>query len=448
MISSINEAIRSVDQLSEETFDFILNYREEDTQIDYKESFHVEQEREWLEITKDIMAFANSNGGFLLFGVRDGTFEQIGLDSQVIRILGDSNNIIQKINRFVDPPISILRCKSYLRDNKNFVAVFIPPSLGRTHIISRDGGFKLPSGEAKIVLRMGTTYVRRSGGNHLADSRDLDDIINRRIEHYKSSLLDRIARVVEAPQESEVFVVSQDQETETHRKFVIKDAPDSIPVKGMSFTISPETREDEIMAWIAMSRKEEKAVPSAEIIWKWYRERKSLNLTADQKIHVAKFCLLNDCPVFFWIKDLEAKTIQTMLIETLSLCRLIDNIGKIISVSAFLGEKFHQFMINRLDKNLLKRLSRNNQVFPTQGPRSLFQTHLDTFNKQNFGKIKNEDLEIELNEIAGSAKGSQYGQPALSTRWRATSLDCFLYAQDDQYLKKIPTKSGTILPEV
>ena len=129
MISTLKAAICSDDPLSEEAFEFFLNYREEDTQIDCKESFHIEEEREWLEITKDILGFANSNGGILLFGLRNGTFEQIGLDSQVSLVLGDSNNIIQKINRFVDPPISLLRCKPYLRDNKIFVAMYIPPSL-------------------------------------------------------------------------------------------------------------------------------------------------------------------------------------------------------------------------------------------------------------------------------------------------------------------------------
>jgi hypothetical protein len=331
MISSINEAICSVDPLSEKAIDFLLNYREEDTQIDFKESFNVQDEREWLEITKDIMGFANLNGGYILFGVRNGTFEQIGIDCDTNVVLRDSNNILQKINRNLEPPINLLRCKPFIRESKYFVAVFIPSSLGTTHIVSRDGGFKFPSGEAKIVLRKGTIYVRRSGGNHLADARDLDDIINRRIDHFKSSLLDKISRVVESPQENEVFVVSQDQTTETHRKFVIKDAPDSIPVKGMSFTLSPETQEEEIMAWIAISKKEAKAIPSPAIVWKWYRERKRLNLTSEQKLQVAKFCLLNEIPVFFWIKECEAKDIKTTLIETLSLCRSIDSIGGIIS---------------------------------------------------------------------------------------------------------------------
>ena len=265
MISNIKDAICSIDPLSEEAIEYLLNYREEDTHIDFKEAFHGNEERDWLEITKDIMAFANTNGGYLLFGVKDETFLRIGIDREVSLLLGDSNNILQKINRFVDPPITLLRCKSYQANNQIFVAVFIPPSLGKNHIISKDGAFKFPSGKEKIVLRQGTSYVRRSAGNHLVDSRDLDDIINRRIEFYKSSLLDKIARVVEAPQESQVFMLSQDPSGEPHSKFVIENAPDSIPVKGMCFTVSPKTMEQEIMAWIAMTGGDPAAVPTPKI---------------------------------------------------------------------------------------------------------------------------------------------------------------------------------------
>jgi predicted HTH transcriptional regulator len=89
MIRSIKEAIFSTDPLSNEAIGFLLNYREEDTQIDYKESFHGKEERDWLEITKDIMAFANTNGGFLLFGIKNGTFERIGISSEVTLLVGD-----------------------------------------------------------------------------------------------------------------------------------------------------------------------------------------------------------------------------------------------------------------------------------------------------------------------------------------------------------------------
>ena len=57
--NSIIKLINSDDPLSDEAIDFIIKYHEEDSQVDYKESFDGESEKEWLSITKDIMAFAN-----------------------------------------------------------------------------------------------------------------------------------------------------------------------------------------------------------------------------------------------------------------------------------------------------------------------------------------------------------------------------------------------------
>ncbi|GJL57032.1 MAG: hypothetical protein NPIRA02_41640 [Nitrospirales bacterium] len=401
MLNCIKEIILSDDPMSDEAFQFLLNYQEEDSQLDFKESFHGKEEREWLGITKDILSFANTNGGFLLFGIKDGTFERIGLDDNVTRILADSNNILQKVNRFIEPHISLLRCKSYRVNSNNFVVVFIPPSLGKNHIISQDGSFTHQSGKEKIILRKGTSYVRRSGGNHLVDSRDLDDIINRRMEHYRTSLLDKIARVVEAQQESQVFIVSQDPTAEPHSKFVIENAPDSIPVKGMSFTVSPETTEQEIMAWIAMTGRDPEALPSSATTWKWYGARKSLDLVTDQKLQVAKYCLMTEVPVFFWLSSVEAKVIKEMLVETLSYRKSFTYVGDIVSVSAFFGKKFYQSVLNKLDKDL-GRLSPIKRNYPTQGPRSFFGgDHLFHKNK-TLSKPSNqkENLERELDEIS------------------------------------------------
>ena len=104
----------SDDPLSENAFDYLLSYREEDSLIDYKETL-TNTEEDWLKITKDIVSFANMEGGYLLFGVRDRTFEQIGVSQATMSLLNDSDKILQKTNRFIDPKITGLRCKPFCR---------------------------------------------------------------------------------------------------------------------------------------------------------------------------------------------------------------------------------------------------------------------------------------------------------------------------------------------
>ncbi|MDY6992852.1 MAG: ATP-binding protein, partial [Pseudomonadota bacterium] len=418
MTNSVKEYISSDDPLSEEAITFLITYQEEDSLVDFKITFE-NNEREWLEITKDILAFSNTFGGYIVFGVKDGTFENVGLSQDAAKLLKDANNLIQKVNRFIEPKIQSIRCKGVEYGGKELVVVFIPPALDKTHIIIKDASFRFPSGHEKIILRKGTTYVRRSAGNHLMDARDLDDIINRRITYFKNTLLDKIARVVDAPQNSEVFIVSEDQTEGEHSKFIVEDAPEAIPVKGMSFTVAPETIDQEIMGWVAMNEREPEAVPTPAITWKWYRERHSTNLTNEQKLMVAKFSLLTGAPAFYWMQGCESSNIKKMLEETITFHPNINSIGDIVSTGAFLGNKFHKYLIGKLGQ-YTDRIAPAKLKTPASGPKVFFRADNLIPKGRAFKRTpKNSDLEQELNGIAESAEKNRNSEPTLQDRWRA-----------------------------
>ena len=68
-IDSVQCCIDQDDPASEEVVKFLLAYREEDERLDYKVSADINSEKMWLELAKDLSAFANTYGGYLLFGV-------------------------------------------------------------------------------------------------------------------------------------------------------------------------------------------------------------------------------------------------------------------------------------------------------------------------------------------------------------------------------------------
>lgn len=193
---SIPKFLRSSDPLSDQAANYLLDFREEDALVDFKLTFNFGNEKDWLELTKDVMAFTNAQGGYIVFGVQNGTFEPIGLDKAVVTELTDTNKLMQKINRFLEPEISALRSKSFVRENKYYVILFIPESIRITHMISKDGFLNLPSGEKKTVLRQGTFYLRRSAGNHLADPRDLESVFNKRLTCSKNQFLEKLQELL------------------------------------------------------------------------------------------------------------------------------------------------------------------------------------------------------------------------------------------------------------
>src|SRR5438552_3581907 len=118
---SVKRILDSEDPLSPESIAIILNFREENEHIDYKVAFAYGEDREWLNITKDFLAFANTDGGFLVFGVADRTFDKVGMELKSAEYLSDVNNIQQKINRYISPPITNFRAKHVKIEEKDFV---------------------------------------------------------------------------------------------------------------------------------------------------------------------------------------------------------------------------------------------------------------------------------------------------------------------------------------
>lgn len=427
MSKSLGELLNSADPLSEEAIIAALDAREENALVDYKVSFENE-DREWLEVTKDVMSFANTEGGYLAFGVKNGTYERVGLDEGAMLLLSDPNNLMQKFNRHVEPHFTGLRAKVFEQDRKRFVVVLVPASLGHTHIVSKDGAYTHPSGTPKVVLRRGTFYVRRSGANHLADARDLDAVIERRIRRFRSKLLENITRVVESPVETEVLVVKQKGGEEgLSKKFVIENSSNAIAVKGMTFSVAPETPEQEVAAWTAINEGNSAEVPSAGTVWRWYGLREQLQLTLQQRLRVAMFSLLKGAPAFYWLRGSSAPEIKEALVEALGHPSDADCQANTLAVSAFFGKRFHKSQVTKLGERA-RRLGKVSE-FPEAGPRAYFEAALAA--KHRGGKLDRYKLKTELDEIVQLALREHDAVPARSDRWHAMRLDCCVYAQDE-----------------
>jgi hypothetical protein len=416
---SLQELLKSSDPLSDEAIIAVIDAREENSFVDFKGTFE-NVDREWLEVTKDVMSFANTEGGYLVFGLKNGSYEHVGLSDETVKLLSDTNNLMQKFNKCVEPPFTTLRAKAIERDGKKFVVVLIPASVDSTHMVSKEGAFKHPSGATQPVLRQGTFYVRRSGANHLADSRDLDALLDRRMVRYRAKLLEGITRVVAAPPDREIFVVKKEEGAGgTEAKYVIEDAPEGM--KGRSFIPEPETMEQEIAMCVGLNKKNPTEIPTAGMIWKWYEARDRLKLSVDHRIRLAMFSWRRCAPGFYWMRDCSGEQLREALGEVLKVEKNAGVIGDVLVVSTYLGKRFHKSQVAKVGD--VSRC-RKEAVFPLGGARSYWEDSLPR-------RRDRKEFLKQLDAIAKSAKGAWDGQPPVADRYTAQRLDSFLYAQND-----------------
>lgn len=428
-MTSVKDHLLQEDPLTRETALFLVSYSEEDDRVDYKQTIDPMSEKDWLEITKDISAFANTYGGYLVFGIDDVGKSVVGLSRDIARSIKDVNNLQQKINRYLEPNIISLRAKEFKIDGLFIVVIHIPQSAGVTHMISKDGEFTHPSGKHKTLLQKGTLYVRRSAGNHLGDARDLDNVIERRIDQFRDALLEKVAKVVKSPASSDVFILSKDPGDEEAKRFIIEDSPDSIAIKGMSFTVAPEGFEEEIAAWAILSRGSSESIPSPVVLWRWYANRENISVGEKNRLSIFQFSLWAEAPTFYWIKNIQSARVREALLEAVRNRPNNYCVDGMLIVASFLGKGVYSTVLSMLG-NYKERVDPAMQKFPSPNPRSAFGT-LRMVKTENISAFKKEKLET-IDSIASGVKRS--GKiPALQKRWEAKNIDCFLYAQDDQY---------------
>ena len=104
---------------NQKTFtDFYKNRRNcEDETLDYKLQYHFSNQRDRLELIKDIVSFANNKGGAIIYGVSDKEYEWEGLDDFSDDI--DDNQIRSQLEKYINKPVAF-QCGTYKINGNSF----------------------------------------------------------------------------------------------------------------------------------------------------------------------------------------------------------------------------------------------------------------------------------------------------------------------------------------
>ena len=162
----------------------ILLRKEETKELDYKGPciWNPKDKASCCELVKDILAMANTLGGYLVIGVdeKDHGFEFTGMSNEQLSSF-DTTKINQFTNNYSDPPINTTVYKVPY-ENRNFIIISVPRFSDTPHICQKD----FPG-----ILSEATVYARTDNNESapIKKSSDFRLIIENAIKNRSDQLL-------------------------------------------------------------------------------------------------------------------------------------------------------------------------------------------------------------------------------------------------------------------
>jgi len=173
--------------------------------VDFKERLDVESIAEWCEITKDIVAMANSGGGIIVFGLKnDGAHS--GFDGAPL-LAYDTAKVTDKVARYTNKQFAEFEWLELERQGHRLVGLAVY-SAGLPLVFTKAGTYRADNGKEKIAFNQGTIYFRHGAKSEPGDSDDLAEVINREVDRLRKEWLSNIKKVTQAPAGSVVEVTS------------------------------------------------------------------------------------------------------------------------------------------------------------------------------------------------------------------------------------------------
>ena len=432
---SVKYFLNSGNPLSDEAFNYLLKYHEEDDNLDYKETFNSDNNKEWVGITIDAMAFSNSSSGYILFGVEDKTYRHLGLNDSAKDTLSDVNLILQKLNRYVRPKFNLIRTKLFDENGLTFALMHIPESIGKTHITTSEVAYnrvnpRTGKNKQSIILRKGMIYVRQSGGNREIDPESFENIINKRLILNRESLLKNIVKLVEGPSDSEVYFFNGATDDLKSNPIEISGNTIQLKSEGVDPNILIHDDKTALSLYISQFREDKRNMPDKAILWKFYLNRDNLVLGEKSTKYMTIFCLLSRVPAFYWMKTLN----KSVITEIFSKLMMEDNISifvrvKILHYSAVLGKKYFNGLLKK-HKSLRSYPSSSSKKFPKNNVCELFgMSNVENLRRNNINLKVDEFEELIENKLNSYATTFLDGHIDVTDETVALSFDCFLYSK-------------------
>lgn len=142
-------------EISLQKLDELLSHRDETdlqdgSHLDYKLELHLDTKNERRQFAKDVIGFANINGGYLVIGVEDENWNLIGIDPENF----DSEKIERVGREMVRPKVRVT-ARLLQKGNKYFGVIYVP----KTHELHSTLDYQVYARIGRSVEPVGPSFI-------------------------------------------------------------------------------------------------------------------------------------------------------------------------------------------------------------------------------------------------------------------------------------------------
>jgi hypothetical protein len=177
--------------ISEQQIRGLLQRKAETKNLDYKQTldWNTASRDEKCELVKDILSMFNTrDGGWIVLGVVDKTYEPVGLDEAAFRSF-DTTKLNDFVHKYTDPRASCEVQKATI-EGKRYVVIHIPEFKDVPIICKADAN----NAGGLTILKRGGLYVRtdKASSELISSSEDMRDLMGRALLKTSDQLLHTI----------------------------------------------------------------------------------------------------------------------------------------------------------------------------------------------------------------------------------------------------------------
>ena len=243
-----------------------LNADQETTCIDFKRTFIPTSPEDWHDLSKDVVAMANSGGGVIIIGAENnGAASFAGAASNFLAI--DPADLTNKIYKYTECHFSDFQIRRAQKAECE-LALLVIGGAQTPLVFTKEGGYTDPEGHPKRAFAAGTVYFRHGAKSEPGNSNDLRAFVERAVENIRKTWLDGIAKVVEAPPGAKFQVVTGHPTTDNAPVSAIRlvEDPSAPAIPHIHVDRSHPHRQKEVMVLVNRRLHGQKTITSFNII--------------------------------------------------------------------------------------------------------------------------------------------------------------------------------------